>query len=543
MQAPDILRRQASMESDRYNFETLWQRTADLIWPDMALFQRRNQTQGERRDEFQFDSTGALALERFSAAMESMLTPRTQEWAELTPAEKELADDIAVKRYCEQVNSILFRYRYSAAAGFTTATGEHYKGLGAFGNGCTMIMEPPTRLGFRYQAQFLGEIFVALNFQGEIDTVHRCFEYTHRQAFQQFGDGPKGYFRDMAEKKPNDKLEFVHCVKPAEDYDPTAMRKRFPLASYYVCKSLQEIVEEGGYFSMPYAFSRFATSPRETYGRGPAQIVLNTMNTTNEMAKTLLRAGQKAVDPPLLLPDDDILRGFNLRSGALNYGGTDSNGNERVKPLQTGANMPLGLDMLEAERLVINDAFYVTLFQVLVESPAMTATEALLRAQEKGALLAPPMGRQQTEYLGPMIARELDILERQGLLPQPPPQLLEAGGELNIEYTAPLNRMQKAEKGVAIARTLEVLAPVAQIDPAVYDRFNFDKISQTLAEVNGVPADCMFTDEEVAETKRGREEQQELGDVLAAAPVAGKVATDLAQLQDMAMNNPANILQ
>ncbi|MBJ7391821.1 MAG: hypothetical protein JHC85_09650, partial [Chthoniobacterales bacterium] len=36
----------------------------------------------------------------------------------------------------------------------------------------------------------------------------------------------------------------------------------------------------------------------------------------------------------------------------------------------------------------------VTLTQVLVAAPRMTAAEALLRAQEKAALLAPTMGRQ-----------------------------------------------------------------------------------------------------------------------------------------------------
>jgi hypothetical protein len=541
--AGDLLSRHSILESDRCNFEALWQRSASLVLPNQALFQRQQPQQGERRDNEQFDSTGALAVERFSAAMESSLTPRTQQWAELGPAESELAKDLTIRRYCEEVNDTLFRYRYAATAGFTTASGEHYQSLGAFGNGCTMVMESAARNGLRYQAQFLGEMYIALNFQGEIDTAHRCFEYTARQAFQLFGDGPRGYFRETMERRPDTKLEFLHCVKPNEEYDPTKAAKRRPFASYYICKTIQEIVEEGGYFTMPYVFSRFSTAPRETYGRGPTQTVLNTLNTANEMAKTLLRAGQKAVDPPLLLPDDDILRGFNLRSGALNYGGVDSMGNARVQPLATGANMPLGLEMQEAERRIINDAFYVTLFQVLVDSPTMTATEALLRAQEKGALIAPPMGRQQTEYLGPMIAREIDILERAGLLPPPPPQLVEAGGELKIEYTAPLNRLQKAEKGVAISRTLEALAPVAQVNPKVYDRFNMSNIAKTMGEVNGVPADCMYTDDEMKEIEGQNNERQELGDVLEAAPIAGKVALDLSKAASLSQNAVAPVLQ
>ena len=37
--------------------------------------------------------------------------------------------------------------------------------------------------------------------------------------------------------------------------------------------------------------------------------------------------------------------------------------------------------------MVINDAFLVTLFQILTETPEMTATEVIERTREKGALL------------------------------------------------------------------------------------------------------------------------------------------------------------
>jgi hypothetical protein len=51
----------------------------------------------------------------------------------------------------------------------------------------------------------------------------------------------------------------------------------------------------------------------------------------------------------------------------------------------------------------------------------MTATEVLERTREKGALLAPTTGRQQSKALGPMIEGELEILARAGALPELPP--------------------------------------------------------------------------------------------------------------------------
>jgi hypothetical protein len=297
-------------------------------------------------------------------------------------------------------------------------------------------------------------------------------------------------------------------------------------------------VQRGGYFTMPYVVSRFTTAPREIYGRSPAITVLSTLNGVNEMQKTLLRAAQKAVDPPLMAMDDDELRGFNLRAGAINYGGLDAQGNERVKPLATGANMTIGLEMIQAERDVINNAFFVTLFQVLVENPQMTATEALIRAQEKGELLAPALGRQQTDQLGPQIARELDILNRAGKLPDMPDVMKEAGGFVEIEYTSPLNILQKAGDGVAILRTIEALTGPAQYDPSALKVINWERTGRKIAEANGMPADCMNTPEEVAENQAQAQQQDQAAQMIAAAPALGKTALDISKAQAMAQNSP-----
>ena len=70
-------------------------------------------------------------------------------------------------------------------------------------------------------------------------------------------------------------------------------------------------------------------------------------------------------------------------------------------------------------------------------------------------LLGPLAGRQMSEFLGPMVERELDLLARAGQIPPMPQELAEAGGEYKIEYDSPLARAQRAEEGVAIVRTFE----------------------------------------------------------------------------------------
>jgi hypothetical protein len=253
----------------------------------------------------------------------------------------------------------------------------------------------------------------------------------------------------------------------------------------------------------------------------------------------VIRAAHKIVDPPLLLQEDGVLQAFNARPGALNFGGVNERGEQMVQPLQTGARVDIGMDMMEQRRKVINDAFLITLFQILVESPNMTATEAMLRAQEKGALLAPTMGRQQSEMLGPMIERELDILANAGVLPPMPDELAQMGGDVEIEYVSPLNRAQRAEEGVAILRTLESVTPLAQIDPSVMMIFNPEMIARELSEINGVPAKVLRSREEIEAMKMEQAQMAEAQQLLQAAPVVANSAKALAETAAMAGQVPA----
>jgi hypothetical protein len=120
------------------------------------------------------------------------------------------------------------------------------------------------------------------------------------------------------------------------------------------------------------------------------------------------------------------------------------------------------------------------------------------------------MGRQQSEMLGPMIERELDILATAGVLPPMPQKLIEAGGMVDVEYVSPLNLAQRADEGVAILRTLESVAPLAQIDPSVMDAFDAPAVA------------------------RDRANAQQAQALLQAAPVVSSSAKDLAQAQALA---------
>lgn len=542
--AHEMIRRHEALKGARGNWNTMWQEIADRILPRQAEFVAKR-SPGEKRTERQFDSTGPLALERFAAAMHSMLTPSTQMWHRLRVLEEELNEDHEVRAYLDEVGQLLFRARYRPAANFSSQMSEVYMSLGAFGTGVMFVDEFPG-IGLVYKAIHLAEVYLAENAVGRIDTVHREYEYTARQIAQRFGvkELPDKVKAALERQDDQSKFTLIHCVKPNEERMAGRMDYRaWPIASYDVLLEGQTLLRESGYRTMPYAVSRYTTSPREVYGRGPAATVLPDIKMVNEMEKTTIRAGHRAVDPPLLLQSDGALTSFQSTPGALNWGGIDDQGRAAVQPLDNRANLPWAFEMVDAKRRVIQDAFLITLFQILVDAPTMTATEALLRAQEKGALLAPTMGRQQTELLGPIIERELDILGRAGQLPENMPEVLvEMGGDVDIEYTSPLARMQRSEDGVAILRTIEAITPIAQVDPSVLDNLDPDEIVRELAEINGAPTKILRKKEDVDALRMAKNEQANAQQLLAAAPVAANAAKALAQAEQIAAQVPRTAL-
>lgn len=523
--AAKVLREFEKLSSNRGTWESHWTEIAERMFPAQAnlFFANSMSTKGDKRTQEIYDSTAPIALTRFGSILDSLLTPRNQTWHRLVPSNPHLAKDRQVKLWFENLNRSLFKYRYAAVANFSSQNQQNYLSLGAYGTGCLFTDELSTGKGLRYKNVHLGEIYFAENHQGVVDKAYRVFRMTSRQMKQKWGKTIPEIVQSKLEKDPESEFEIVHCVKPREDdYDPSRKdHKGMLYASYYVVKEGQKLLEEKGYVSFPYAISRYTQTPGEIYGRSPAMDVLPAVKTLNEEKKTLLKQGHRALDPVLLAHDDGVVDGFSLRPGALNIGGVTSDGRPLVHALPTG-NIAVGQELMQDERVCINDAFLISIFQILTENPQMTATEVMERTREKGILLAPTIGRQQTEYLGPLIDREIDILSYQGLIDPMPQILKEAQGEYRIEYDSPISRTQRAEESAGAQRTIEMAISVAAQtgNPEPLDHFDWDVIMPEIAEISGTPTRWLRSMDVIQKLRAGRAQAAQQQNQVNAAPAA-----------------------
>ena len=526
------IQRLGVLRNERAQWDTQWEEAAARILPaHVNTFLSRGSAQaqeGAKNTEQQFDSTAAFAAHRFASVMESLATPQSSIWHLLKPVDRVLRRNRQVRIFFDELNELLFSYRYRPVANFVGNSQQVYLGLGVYGNGSLYIDKPDKQKGLRYRNVHLGETYFVENHAGVIDTQYRVIPLTARQIVEQYGDSAPESVRDMAKQasQTNKKYDVLVCVYPRTDYSPARVdAKGMPWASLHIFVETQDLLRESGYGSFPFANARYTQASGEVYGRGPAQMVLPAIKVLNEQKRTVLKQGHRIVDPVLLAHDDGQLGSFSLKAGALNPGGVNKDGKLLVQPLPSG-NLAVGNKMMDMEKAVINDAFLITLFQILIDTSQMTATEVLERAREKGMLLAPTAGRLQAEFLGPMIEREIDVLARQGLLPAMPPILQQAAAEYRIEYDSPMSRMQRAEKAAGFMRALDQAANYAKItgDLEPLDHFNFDVATPAILDIQGAPTTWTRSEDEVAARREARQKAVAEQQMIDAAPAVAGIA-------------------
>lgn len=529
---------------NRVNFEVQWEEAASLCWPEYrnSFSFGHVRSPGVKYTQYQVDSSGSIAAHRFMAICDALLTPYNMLWSVVRAGGDNgayLMQQRDARLWFEQVTKILWHERYKAIANFHGQNQQNWQQLGVFGNMSMLTDQLDTRpgrhpAGLRYMSMSPGEIYLLQNHQGRIDGYIRHFRWTARQAMQRWGEKIIATAPNLLaalEKSDNFTLfNFLEFVIPRTDYDPMKMfsPQGKPWASIYVSVTGYSILEESGYRTFPLSVGRYLQAPEEWYGRGPAQMVLPELKTLNAEKEAFLKQGLLAGDPAYLLPDDGMFD-FKATSGNYNYGGVNDQGQELVKIVPTG-NIQVTKEMMDESRVIVNDAFLVTLFPMLFnpKNSQRSAREVMEIAIEMGIFMA-PLGRQYGEYIGTMIDRELDTLSYLGKLPKVPPVIKEAKGEYQIVYCSPLARALSNQKIVGAMRSVEMGQQIVNVtgDNSVMDVFDFDTMLPEIAREQFVPEHWLASMQKIQGARKARAQAQERENQVKELP--GKAAIMKAQ--------------
>jgi len=157
----------------------------------------------------------------------------------------------------------------------------------------------------------------------------------------------------------------------------------------------------------------------------------------------------------------------------------------------------------------------------------MTAREVIERHEEKLLMLGPVLERLQHELLGMLIDREFQILVDARKLPLPPMEL--QGQPLEVEYISVLASAQRMMGMQVLSQFVGFVAPLGQLNPAVFDKVDFDQMVDEASQALGVPGSVVIDDETVAMVRNERLQRQQAQQQAQAAMSVTQGAKNLGQ--------------
>ena len=509
MEAQDLIKlyEQEKNSSERKNFDELYQSSAEWCNPPADNINQVT-VAGERKGQNRLIDIGIKARRMFTAGMMSHLFPRGQNWVRVVASDRKLME-----------NDNVVRALTSATKTFASAIEESnfYEEMGNcvdhFGYiGTTALYCEKTKKSLlNWSSYYINEFYFCEDYEGRPDTLIRDFKLTARQAVQQFGDECPESIKEAAQEVGTSGKEytFIHFVMPRVEYKHGSPKKNEkPIASYYVCKELKEVVRESGFDEMPFSIGRFYKSNKEKYGRSPALEVNRTMPMINRMELSRIRGAERVSNPPWLAPNDGSTRRISNDQGSIIYWNA---GNPSSKPEQLipSDNVLVNDEMITKKEQEIMEAFYVPLFNPLQDKRNMTADEARSRIDLSLQFLTPAVDRITRYFVQPALERAFAILLRNGAFPELEiEELGDAGLTFDLVGKASLAARQIELYGTMTA--IEQTGLIGQVKPEIWDNWNADETARFIQEVNMVPIGLQASEEDRDGARQARAEQAQM---------------------------------
>lgn len=505
--AETVVTRGKGLQQDRATFDQKCADIADVMRPLRAEFRGYTQMDARRTAEI-FDGTAMMAGHNLAAGLYGTMTNPSNEWCGYEAMNADLSASYRVQKWMGSVSRIGLASVGPSWSAFYAQTMELFLDLVFFGMGVMSSEMKPDLTGFIDVCRPMSECYPDADDDGTINVMFRIWKMKATNAAKRFG---LENLSDEAQKKAKDgkgEIEVMHAVLPSDDYVGKVIGKgRHRFRSCYVEVDSKNVLKESGYYSFPYMVPRWSVAAGEINGRGVGELALPDTKSLNWAQKSNLNRGALMGNPPIIAPNEGVINTIRIRPGAITYGGMSMGGKPLLQPLDLSGGLPYTHDLISQMREQVKDYFFFSIMQ-LVGRTGMTATEIVERQEERLRLIAPYVGRVNSEFLAPFMLRRYDLLQQiHGLLPPPPQEL--AWQSLQVAFKSPMAMVQKSSQATAVLRAWSVVSQMAQADPAVLDHFDAVAASKIAAEGFGAPVEVWRDPEVAAQLSAQRQQQQQ----------------------------------
>lgn len=390
--------------SKREPIVSLWQEIAENYYPMRATFMTDFQG-GRDYAAHILDSHPVLTRQELGNALSSMLRPRGQPWFASSTVNEEMNSDPEIAKYLEYLTDTTRTNMYHAKTQFVRATKEGDHDFITFGQAVISTMESPTRDALFYRNHHLRDCAWLENATGVVNHLHRKDKMSARQMCEFFGESRvHKNVREAVAKEPGKEINMRAIAMPSREYDKTnsgdKKKRRLLYVIIYVDVDNVHILREDYDYIFPYAVPRWATVSGSQYAYSPATFnSLPDGRMAQMMARILLEAGEKSVDPPGIA-NSEAIREANLEAGALTWAdvGPDGSLKDAYMPIQINGDMRTGFAMRADLRQMLESAFFINKLALPEANKDMTATEVRARTEEHVRNLLPLFEPMEQEY-------------------------------------------------------------------------------------------------------------------------------------------------
>jgi hypothetical protein len=517
-----LIARYNHLDSDRGNWKNMWDDCARYGAP------RRMGAQGPRADGDRrispqiFNPIGIQCVQTLAAAMHGMLMNPATNWLNIRLANEALDEQESAKHWTNGVSKGISNALSSPFTAFHSQANQLLEDMASLGTAVMYVgQQKKGHIFVRTYPVF--ECVVAENEYGFIDTVMRDSMYTVRSMVDIWGDKVSPKVTALYDKgRYDEKFKVLNVCSPREDKDRAYGSKtpaNMPIAICYIEEGEQHLLEESGVEEMPYVVPRWWVISGEVFGRSPLMTALPQVKVANAATRTVMRAAEKAVDPPLTVPHEGLVGPVRQYAGSLTY----LRNKTEIGQMPTSAQLPYAGEYIAK----LDDAIRTTMFVDQVQFVGdfkMTATEVIQRQTERMRLLGPVLGRLENEFLNPLVERVFGIMSRMNAFEQPPDEI--QGADMRIEYSSPLARAQKSQIAQGFEQVIAVLEPLAKLGPDVAQQLfapiDMTKVTPMLFDWFGVDDAMLKTDDQTAQM--GQQANQK--NMMAMIPMLAKAFKD-----------------
>jgi len=523
--AQDIKKHFDTLKTDRSTWEQLWQEVSDYGLGRRTFTEPREpQGHGKRTVDI-YDNTMMVANELLASGLHNLLTPTAVRGFHLE-LEQDLLGDTESMRWASEAEDIMHIELERPEAGFHAQMSEVYNDIAAFGNGAISCIRIPGE-GPIFQSMPLSETYIEEGPDGRIVRIYRLYTLTAAQMKERFqDDAPDRVDASLRGQDLRKDFQVLQALIPNPIF---STRSRIGPSSMEVTAVTMdyekgEEIERRHFNEMPIVFGRLNKDSDELYARGPGIQALSDARMLNEMNKTTLQGAQKAVNPPMLVPDNGFITQVDMGPGGLSVYRAATSDQIRELYTRSGQNVDLGAEMIRLRQGNVKAAYHYELLS-LIQDPRMTATQVIEISSRVQQVLSPLIGRLQVGLLDPLYNRHFNILLRMGKFPPPPGAL--RGREVKIRFVSPVQRAQRANEARATLEAMNNVMQLGQMAPGAIDRIHPDRLAEFFFNAYGAPPEVLRSNEELAELRAGRaalqeerDQREQIGEIANAASSA-----------------------